>query len=431
MLNISFRYFRAFYGWLAHCRHLKTVRQHLSGLTFHEPTIQQNSDWSNGLNKEYWQGYLDYIEKQNVKLKSSQKKQIKSLSCRNRPLEITVPAKMENGTKDEKPDSNQNGCDKEDENTEEDNIADNPSFSALEVYWRIYHGGIESSIRSQVWPYLFGHYKWDFSSKDRRDMDRKNQSNYENKLSDWMAIDAIVRQRDKELTAANIAKLSGASTSLGSLERCSKDGSQDVLSTVDEVFTSLDETNTLSSRTVSQDKISTITELTENSTSEELKSRSKLSSGHSEGGLDKQNSVSSNGTGKANVGETVKRCSSNPCSGSPKHLVAERTSNTGENIKSFFTNQFSFKKKDSENQRPILQKKDSDEGIEDEPRVDREEEGTKERSGKNDTDLPSSKNFDKFSEKLPEQDYGPILSSLLVGPCALEFTKVKPTPNNW
>ena len=64
----------------------------------------------------------------------------------------------------------------------------------------------------QVWPYLFGHYKWDFSSKDRRDMDRKNQSNYENKLSDWMAIDAIVRQRDKEITAANIAKLSGEKT---------------------------------------------------------------------------------------------------------------------------------------------------------------------------------------------------------------------------
>ena len=46
-----------------------------------------------------------------------------------------------------------------------------------------------------------------------------------------------------------------------SLERGSKDGSQDVLSTVDEVFTSIDETNTLSSRTVSQDKISTITEV--------------------------------------------------------------------------------------------------------------------------------------------------------------------------
>ena len=61
----------------------------------------------------------------------------------------------------------------------------------------------------QVWPYLFGHYKWDFNYKDRRDMDRKTQTNYENKLSDWMAIDAIVRQKDKEVTAANIAKLSG------------------------------------------------------------------------------------------------------------------------------------------------------------------------------------------------------------------------------
>ena len=40
-------------------------------------------------------------------------------------------------------------------------------------------------------------------------MDRKTQTSYENKLSDWMVIDAIVRQRDKEITAANIAKLSG------------------------------------------------------------------------------------------------------------------------------------------------------------------------------------------------------------------------------
>ena len=42
--------------------------------------------------------------------------------------------------------------------------------------------------------------------------------------------------------------------------------------------------------------------------------------------------------------------------------------------------------------------------------------------------------FNRFFTKdslVADQDYGPILSSLLVGPCALEFTRVKPTPNNW
>ena len=153
MINFFLWYSRAFYGWLAHCRHLKTVRQHLSGLTFHEPTIQQNSEWSNGLSKEYWQGYLDYVEKQSSNLKDSQKNK-KSLSCRNRPLEINVPAKIdkENESKYGKMETNHNGCDKteSEDNMEKDDTDDSIAFSALEVYWRIYHGGIESSIRSQV-----------------------------------------------------------------------------------------------------------------------------------------------------------------------------------------------------------------------------------------------------------------------------------------
>ena len=40
-------------------------------------------------------------------------------------------------------------------------------------------------------------------------MDKKTHTSYENKVSDWMAIEAIVRQKDKEVTAASIAKLSG------------------------------------------------------------------------------------------------------------------------------------------------------------------------------------------------------------------------------
>ena len=151
--NKLFFPFRAFYGWLAHCRHLKTVRQHLSGLTFHEPTLIQNSEWSSGLTEEYWQSYLDHVEKQCEKLKVSQKPK-KSLSCRNRPLEITVPVKIEqdNESIDDKAETKEIGCDNpyNEENKDNEHIDDNNTFSASEVYWRIYHGGIESSIRSQV-----------------------------------------------------------------------------------------------------------------------------------------------------------------------------------------------------------------------------------------------------------------------------------------
>ena len=86
-------------------------------------------------------------------MKGSQKIR-QSLSCRNRPLEVTVPATIEreDESKEESPESNQNGCDKKEgeDKTEEEDIEDNIVYSGMEIYWRIYHGGIESSIRSQV-----------------------------------------------------------------------------------------------------------------------------------------------------------------------------------------------------------------------------------------------------------------------------------------
>jgi len=57
----------------------------------------------------------------------------------------------------------------------------------------------------QIWPFLLGHYKWRHTASDCAEIDRKTTSSYENKVSDWMAIEAIVRQKDKEITAASIA----------------------------------------------------------------------------------------------------------------------------------------------------------------------------------------------------------------------------------
>lgn len=46
---------RAFYGWLAYCRHLTTVRTHLSGLV--NTVIVSSNDTETGLTKEKWSSF--------------------------------------------------------------------------------------------------------------------------------------------------------------------------------------------------------------------------------------------------------------------------------------------------------------------------------------------------------------------------------------
>lgn len=206
---------RAFYGWLAHCRHLKTVRKHLGGLAFHEDfAIPEDSTWQEGVTSSWWKAA--------------------------RP--------------------------------EEDNMVFEREF-----HMRTYLGGIEPDLRPKVWPFLLGHYKWIHTASQRADVDKRVRTMYEHKLSDWMAIEAIVRQKDKETTAANIAKLSGGT----SLEQVAMNGNHSI-NISNEVFESTEEDHCMSSRTVSADKISTITEATENSTSNSEKSRSKLLSTQSD-----------------------------------------------------------------------------------------------------------------------------------------------------
>ncbi|XP_053375444.1 small G protein signaling modulator 1-like isoform X2 [Mercenaria mercenaria] len=154
---------RAFYGWLAHCRHLKTVRTHLSGLVLHRIfPVDQPYDASKGLTQEVWSQMGKF------------------------------------GT-----------------------VTGYP-----EVFRLVYYGGIEHSIRKEVWPYLLGHYKFDSSPEDRDYLDKKTQNLYERTMSEWLAVEAIVRQREKEIMAANLAKMSSESTD-GNIPLVRKDSSLD------------------------------------------------------------------------------------------------------------------------------------------------------------------------------------------------------------
>lgn len=138
---------RAFYGWLAYCRHLRTVRTHLSGLV--NPKIVSAEGIEDGLTEERWQ-------------------------------ELCVDGVVSNST---------------------------------EIYRLTYFRGIAHDLRKEIWPYLLGHYKFGSTSTQREQLSEETKQAYENTMSEWLAVEAIVKQRDKETQANAIAKLSSESMS--------------------------------------------------------------------------------------------------------------------------------------------------------------------------------------------------------------------------
>ncbi|EFX65737.1 hypothetical protein DAPPUDRAFT_332886 [Daphnia pulex] len=141
---------RAFYGWLGHCRHLRTVRTHLSGLVNDAIISRNNScDENSGVNEKSWSRL----------------------------------------------------------------VVDGVLSNSFELFRLTYYGGVEHNLRKEVWPYLLGHYPFGSTIEERNTQDRAMQTAYESTMSEWLAVEAIIRQRDKEITAASIAKISFGSQS--------------------------------------------------------------------------------------------------------------------------------------------------------------------------------------------------------------------------
>uniref|UniRef100_A0A8B9GDG6 Small G protein signaling modulator 2 n=1 Tax=Amazona collaria TaxID=241587 RepID=A0A8B9GDG6_9PSIT len=140
---------RAFYGWLAYCRHLSTVRTHLSALVNH--TIvppDKPSSAAGGLTKEVWSKYQ----------------------------------------KDKK------------------------NYKELELLRRVYYGGVQHEIRKEVWPFLLGHYKFGMAKKEMEQVDEDIALRYQKVMAEWKACEVIVKQREKESHSATLAKFSSGSS---------------------------------------------------------------------------------------------------------------------------------------------------------------------------------------------------------------------------
>ncbi|XP_073528995.1 small G protein signaling modulator 1 isoform X2 [Phyllobates terribilis] len=140
---------RAFYGWLAYCRHLSTVRTHLSALVNHKivyPDVPVDASF--GLTLDMWQKYLE----------------------------------------------------------------DSTRYEEQELLRLIYHGGIQHEIRKEVWPFLLGHYHFGMTDAERREVDDQIRAYYEQTMAEWLGCEAIVRQREKESHAAALLKCSSGAS---------------------------------------------------------------------------------------------------------------------------------------------------------------------------------------------------------------------------
>uniref|UniRef100_A0A8C0I603 Small G protein signaling modulator 2 n=1 Tax=Balaenoptera musculus TaxID=9771 RepID=A0A8C0I603_BALMU len=140
---------RAFYGWLAYCRHLSTVRTHLSALVHHNIIPPAQPPGASGrLTKDVWSKYQ----------------------------------------KDEK------------------------NYKELELLRQVYYGGVEHEIRKDVWPFLLGHYKFGMNRKEMEQVDTVVAARYQRVLAEWKACEVVVRQREREAHPATLTKFSSGSS---------------------------------------------------------------------------------------------------------------------------------------------------------------------------------------------------------------------------
>ncbi|XP_061673661.1 small G protein signaling modulator 1 isoform X2 [Syngnathoides biaculeatus] len=138
---------RAFYGWLAYCRHLSTVRTHLSALVNHaivSPDVPR--DAYKGLTADVWRMFLQ----------------------------------------------------------------DCTTYKEQELLRLVYFGGVDPSLRKEVWPFLLGHYQFGMSETERQEVDERVRTRYQQTMREWLGCEEIVRRREKEQHAAALAKCSSA-----------------------------------------------------------------------------------------------------------------------------------------------------------------------------------------------------------------------------
>lgn len=114
------------------------------------------------------------------------------------------------------------------------------TYEEQELLRLVYFGGVEASLRKEVWPFLLGHYRFGMPEDQRKEVlpsplvqlpqllrlrfslcpppphpqqvDEEVRASYQQTMSEWLSCEEIVRQREKEHHAAALAKCSSGAS---------------------------------------------------------------------------------------------------------------------------------------------------------------------------------------------------------------------------
>jgi hypothetical protein len=155
---------RAFYGWLAYVRHLKTVRLHLVDLVNDDSAENEgfsgNVDFK--LTSDIWSTWLDDEKSNKISLQTHEK----------------------------------------------------------QFYSYIYNGGIDHNIRKHVWPFLLQHHTLDMNEDERRKKNLETNEYYKDLVKQWKPFEECARLRE------NAAKLQYLTSTVKTTNSDSIDESQ-------------------------------------------------------------------------------------------------------------------------------------------------------------------------------------------------------------
>lgn len=122
------------------------------------------------------------------------------------------------------------------------------AYEEEEIHRLVYFGGVDPSLRKEVWPFLLGHYQFTMTEKCRLEvlicavrlyayihngvffifiypvflfqLDEQMRTMYEQTMKEWQGCEAIVRQREREKHAEALARCSsGTSVERGPVQR--------------------------------------------------------------------------------------------------------------------------------------------------------------------------------------------------------------------